>query len=171
MDVFCGSYHTFELTEDEAVYSWGLNNYGQLGTDDTESYFQSKRLSEDWIKEDDETDSIKENKKKENAAKTRKYDGLEISGGQHHTVVCNKGSVYVLGRKEYGRLGLGENISEEPCTPRRIPTLSKISHVSTGTICSFAVSDPGDIFSWGMGTNLQLGTGEEEDGDEEEDWE
>ena len=101
--------------------------------------------------------------KTENTTKTRKYDGLEISGGQHHTVVCNKGSVYVIGRKEYGRLGLGENISEEPCTPRRIPTLDKITHVSTGTICSFAVSEPGEVFSWGMGTNLQLGTGEEAD--------
>ena len=105
---------TFALTEDEVVHSWGLNNYGQLGTDDTESYFQPKRLPDDWIKEDDETDSIKENKKKENAAKTRKYDGLEISGGQHHTVVCNKGSVYVLGRKEYVSVRTARSLMSQP---------------------------------------------------------
>ncbi len=56
------------------------------------------------------------------AKKTRrkKMPQRLISGSQHHTMVCNKGNVYVLGLKEYG---LVENILEEPCTPRRIPTL------------------------------------------------
>ena len=158
LDVFCGSYHTFALTEDEAVYTWGLNNYGQLGTKDSESRFQPERLPNCWI-DDNETSDVKENRKDS----TKTYEDLEISGGQHHTLVCNKGSVYVMGRKEYGRLGLGKDISEEPSTPRRIPELSKISGVCAGTICSFAVSKTGEAFSWGMGTNLQLGTGEEDD--------
>lgn len=163
LDVFCGSYHTFALTEDEAVYTWGLNNYGQLGTDDMESHFQPVRLPMNWIKED-QTDGVKENRHKGNSSsQSQRYKGLVISGGQHHTVLCNKGSVYVMGRREYGRLGMGTNSSLEPTTPMRVPELDKISDVSASTVCSFAVSEGGDLYSWGMGTNLQLGTGEEED--------
>lgn len=29
-DVNCGTYATFALTTDGHVYTWGLNNYGQL---------------------------------------------------------------------------------------------------------------------------------------------
>ena len=35
--------------------------------------------------------------------------------------------------------------------------------VTTGISCSFATNESGEIFSWGMGTTMQLGTGEEED--------
>ena len=158
-DVFCGSYHTFAVTEDEVVYSWGLNNYGQLGTADVESRYQPERLPADWIKEVEHTDGVKENRRD----LQRRYEGLVISGGQHHTVLCNKGGVYVMGRREYGRLGLGENSTLEPATPTRVPQLDKIVEVSASTVCSFGVSESGAVYSWGMGTNLQLGTGEEDD--------
>lgn len=154
-DIFCGSYHTFALSEDEAVYTWGLNNYGQLGTSDTESRFQPERLPVDWIKDN--------HKEGSSSSSSQRYKGLVISGGQHHTVLCNKGSVYVMGRREYGRLGLGDNSSLEPATPTRVTELDNIVEVSASTVCSFAVNDSGELYSWGMGTNLQLGTGEEDD--------
>lgn len=156
-DVFCGNYHTFALTEDEAMYSWGLNNYGQLGTGDMDSRFQPERLPADWIK-DDQTDGVVNSPRGQ-----LRYKDLVVSGGQHHSILCNKGSVYVMGRKEYGRLGLGPNSSLEPTIPMRVPGLDKIAEVSASTVCSFAVSEGGDLYSWGMGTNLQLGTGGEED--------
>ena len=97
-DVFCGSYHTFALTEDEAIYTWGLNNYGQLGDKTTQNRVSSQRDSQKkWIK-DDITDSIKENRK-DKVSSAKGYHNLDISGGQHHTVLCNKGNVYVMGRK------------------------------------------------------------------------
>lgn len=170
LDVFCGTYHTFALTDDEAVYTWGLNNYGQLGTDDTESRYQPQRLPEDWIKkldleEEHNRDTVKTAKKSTMPSLTakRKYENLEISGGPHHTLLCNKGSVFVMGRKEYGRLGLGQEETKEPLEPKRVPELSGVRAVAAGTACSFAVGDSGEVYSWGMGTNLQLGTGDEED--------
>ncbi|KAG9330975.1 hypothetical protein JZ751_021416 [Albula glossodonta] len=60
---------------------------------------------------------------------------VSFSGGQHHTVCLDsEGKVYSLGRAEYGRLGLGQGAEEKSLA-----------------------------FAWGMGTNLQLGTGEEDD--------
>ena len=148
-DVFCGTYHTFALTQDNRLYVWGLNNYGQLGLDDTESRYNPELLPADWIKD-------------ENSPEPTKYENLDISGGQHHTVVCQSGRVYTFGRKEYGRLGLGEN-SDEPQVPRNVPELRDVIRVATGSVCSFAVTKSGDIYSCGMGTNLQLGSGEEDD--------
>ena len=148
-DVFSGSYHTFARAQNNRLFAWGLNNYGQLGVDDTTSRYNPELLPADWIKD-------------ENSPEPSKCENLEIAGGQHHTVVCQNGRVYTIGRKEYGRLGLGEN-SDEPRVPCSIPDLSNIVRVAAGTVCSFAVTKSGDVYSCGMGTNLQLGTGEEDD--------
>jgi regulator of chromosome condensation len=32
IDIFCGKYHNFYINNKHHVYSWGLNNWGQLGT-------------------------------------------------------------------------------------------------------------------------------------------
>ena len=146
-DVFCGSYHTFAYAkEDGCFYVWGLNNYGQLGTGDTVSRYQPHVIAvQEWFGE--EGDGLGD---------------LQIAGGQHHSVLCHNGSVYVMGRKEYGRLGLGKE-GEEPHLPQKVPTLSNISSVAAGVACSYAVAQTGEAYSWGMGTNLQLGNGSEED--------
>ena len=62
---------------------------------------------------------------------------LQIVGGQHHTVLCQNGSAFAIGRKEYGRLGLGENV-EDSLTPKKIPDLQNVTTVAAGTACSFA---------------------------------
>ncbi|XP_058859325.1 regulator of chromosome condensation-like isoform X2 [Acipenser ruthenus] len=72
------------------------------------------------------------------------------------------GQVYSLGRAEYGRLGLGEG-REEKSEPTAVPELTDAETVACGASVSFAVTRNGRVFAWGMGTNLQLGTGEEED--------
>ena len=39
----------------------------------------------------------------------------------------------------------------------------KCVDVSSGTAVSFAVTEDGECFSWGMGTNGQLGHGDDEE--------
>ena len=143
-DVFCGSYHTFAYAkEDSCLYVWGLNNYGQLGTGDTVSKYQPHVIDvHEWF-----GDGVGD---------------LQIAGGQHHSVFCHNGSVYVVGRKEYGRLGLGKEV-EEPHLPLKVPALTNVSSVAAGVACSFAVTSTGEAYSWGMGTNMQLGSGSDED--------
>ncbi len=55
------------------------------------------------------------------------------------------GQVYALGRKEYGRLGLGEENIEEKSAPTPLPKLNgkKCTSISAGTATSFAVQDNG----------------------------
>ncbi|KAF3820121.1 hypothetical protein GH733_015630 [Mirounga leonina] len=86
-----------------------------------------------------------------------------FSGGQHHTVCMDsEGKAYSLGRAEYGRLGLGEG-AEEKSIPTLIPRLPAVSSVACGASVGYAVTKDGRVFAWGMGTNYQLGTGQEED--------
>ncbi|KAJ8781011.1 hypothetical protein J1605_001054 [Eschrichtius robustus] len=86
-----------------------------------------------------------------------------FSGGQHHTVCMDsEGRAYSLGRAEYGRLGLGEG-AEEKSIPTLISRLPAVSLVACGASVGYAVTKDGRVFAWGMGTNYQLGTGQEED--------
>lgn len=86
----------------------------------------------------------------------------KITGGQHHTLALNEeGQVFALGRKEYGRLGLGEK-SEDAKEPTLITALNeKCTDVACGTSVSFAVTKSGACYAWGMGSS-QLGMGDDE---------
>ncbi|KXJ29973.1 Regulator of chromosome condensation [Exaiptasia diaphana] len=147
-DVFCGSYATFAVDESNVVYAWGLNNYGQLGTGDVENGYLPTRADSlsDLVVDVDN-------------------NHIEIANGQHHTLFLNNtGKVYSLGRADYGRLGIGEGVKESS-KPVHVSSLDGevISKIACGEVVSFAVSEKGDVYSWGMGNCLQLGTGEEDD--------
>lgn len=70
-----------------------------------------------------------------------------ISSGEHHTIALdNAGQVFVMGRKEYGRLGLGPNCSDaEELT--LVPALSstKCVDIGAGSRESFAVTESGNV--------------------------
>ncbi|XP_019741786.1 regulator of chromosome condensation isoform X2 [Hippocampus comes] len=142
IDAFCGAYFTFALSKDGHVYGFGLSNYHQLGTKSTKMHFVPVKLS---------------------SFKNSTSTWIDFSGGQHHTVCLDsEGQVYSLGRAEYGRLGLGEEAAEKS-EPTIVSGIEPASGVTCGASVSFAVTKEGCAYAWGMGTNLQLGTGQEED--------
>ncbi|PFX27678.1 regulator of chromosome condensation-like [Stylophora pistillata] len=146
-DIFCGSYSTFAVSQYGAVYAWGLNNYGQLGTGDLETLYAPTKVEA-------LTSLISDNNK-----------CVSIASGQHHTIVLDSsGKVYAMGRAEYGRLGLGED-AKETTSPVLVAALewNPICKIACGEAVSLAVSSKGDLYSWGFGSCLQLGTGEDED--------
>lgn len=71
-----------------------------------------------------------------------------ISSGQHHTIALDdSGQVFVMGRKEYGRLGLGSNcLDAKELT--LVPSLSsfKCIDIAAGSAQSFAVTELGKVF-------------------------
>ena len=144
-DVFCGSYSTFALAQDGAVFAWGLNNYGQLGTGDVETQYGPVKI--------------------ESLTSLLSDECVCIASGQHHTIVLDAaGKVYAMGRAEYGRLGLGED-AKETSLPVLVTALESnpIQEIACGEAVSFALSRNGDLYSWGFGSCLQLGTAEDED--------
>lgn len=107
-------------------------------------------------------------KSHKNAEKAKKIFFRKI-GGQHHTLVLtNDNKCYAIGRKEYGRLGLGEVTEElvDKLTPIKALENVNVVQLECGESCSFAVTDDGKAYSWGMGSNQQLGIGSDEDQNE-----
>uniref|UniRef100_A0A182QFE8 RCC1-like domain-containing protein n=1 Tax=Anopheles farauti TaxID=69004 RepID=A0A182QFE8_9DIPT len=139
---YCTFYKDFQTGR---IFAFGLNNYCQLGIPNP---------SEDVVKpvfvpEPTSFDEV-----------------LQIAGGQHHTLVLKTDhKVYAIGRKEYGRLGLGDDVTEDAKTLQPVAALGdkKVVSVSCGESTSFAVTDTGELYAWGMGSSLQLGTGSESD--------
>ncbi|XP_029929263.1 regulator of chromosome condensation [Myripristis murdjan] len=142
VDAFCGAYFTFAVSREGYVYGFGLSNYHQLGTKSNKMCFVPVKLT---------------------CFKNSTTSWVDFSGGQHHTVCLDaEGQVYSLGRAEYGRLGLGQG-AEEKSEPTRVTGIEPASAVTCGASVSYAVTREGSVYAWGMGTNLQLGTGEEDD--------
>lgn len=76
------------------------------------------------------------------------FNGKEwqvISSGQHHSIALDSdGQVFVLGRKEYGRLGLGKDCSDvKQLTRVVIGDGEIINDVAAGSAQSFAVTESG----------------------------
>ncbi|XP_068146893.1 regulator of chromosome condensation-like [Drosophila tropicalis] len=138
--IWASSYCTFlreSVTHD--IWAMGLNNYSQLGFDNN-----VERVLLPF-----QTD-LKQIR--------------QISGGDHHTLFLgNNFSCFVTGRPEYGRLGLGD-VNEVSSELTKIPKIpSKVVRIECGTCCSYAIDENGKLYSWGLGSNHQLGVGDGED--------
>ncbi|KAI5639587.1 regulator of chromosome condensation (RCC1) repeat domain-containing protein [Phthorimaea operculella] len=138
-------YHATVILDASAdkVYAWGLNNYGQLGITGEKrktALFSPTEAS---------------------AFNALGCGWTAVACGQHHSLALDdKGQLYAVGRCEYGRLGLGERTGDaEALEP--VPALanSRVVSIAAGTSNSFAVTDTGEVFAWGMGSEGQLGTG------------
>lgn len=123
-NIWAGTYATFaKVAEENSVYVFGLNNYNQIGLKSLEPQYNPK-LSEEFSK--------------------RKWK--QICCAQHHTIALDdQGKTYAIGRKEYGRLGLGENC-DDATHLIEIPLLKnkKIVNIGCGSATSFAVTEDGE---------------------------
>lgn len=141
--IWASTYCTFVRNRaNGAIFGFGLNNYRQMAIlDKGETVFTPKL--------------------------TPFLDVKSITGGQHHTLVLtNDNKCYAVGRKDYGRLGIGENIEEElidKLVPIRRLADASVQQLDCGECCSFAITDDGKVYSWGMGSNQQLGVGADDD--------
>ncbi|XP_028326587.1 regulator of chromosome condensation [Gouania willdenowi] len=142
IDAFCGEYLTFAVTKEGHMYGFGLSNYHQLGTKSIATCFIPVKLT---------------------CFKNSTTSWVDFSGGQHHTLCLDaEGQVYSLGRADNGRLGLGHG-AEVKSEPTAVMDMGPVRRVACGSSVSYAVTREGSVFAWGMGTNLQLSTGDESD--------
>jgi alpha-tubulin suppressor-like RCC1 family protein len=134
-----GAFHNLALKEDGTLWAWGNNEYGQLGTGDTQprSY----------------------------PIPVQGLDDLTLvdiaAGGWHSTALTNEGEVYGWGRGEHGRLGFGDNDKSSKMLPQKVNLLAgeDIIQVSCGGTHSVALTRDGRIFSFGRGDHGRLGYG------------
>lgn len=135
--VACGEAHSIAITEVGEVFTWGCNRYGQLGLGDN-----NHRSVPTCV------DSLK---------------GIKISqaacGTQHTLLLTKNGEVYSFGCGSFGRLGHGDHNHQS--LPRIVVAMrgKVVTQISAGGWFSLALSDKGQVFSWGCNRYGQLGLG------------
>ncbi|XP_054159354.1 RCC1 and BTB domain-containing protein 2-like isoform X2 [Oppia nitens] len=131
--------HVCALTASGELYTWGHNTYHQLGNGNTNpsstpllvtSNLMGKRV-------------------------------IDVFCGSYHTLVLtDDGEVYAWGQNNCGQIGSGSTTNQP--TPRKVTAgigSRTVVAIACGQICSMAVLDSGEVFSWGYNGNGQLGLG------------
>ncbi|XP_076422981.1 putative E3 ubiquitin-protein ligase HERC6 isoform X2 [Peromyscus maniculatus bairdii] len=133
-----GERHSLLLFSNHRVYSCGDNSLGQLG--------QKREQNTERPEPIQALDSL--------------HTDLVSCGKEHSMAVCHKGRVFAWGAGSEGQLGIGE-FKKINLTPTKIKALTgiKIIQVSCGHYHSLALSEDGQVFSWGKNSQGQLGLG------------
>jgi alpha-tubulin suppressor-like RCC1 family protein len=131
--VAAGGHHTVLLTQDGSVWTWGLNDCGQLGDGSTQSRPAPVRVA-----------------------------GLKgvrgVAAGVAHTLaLCNDGSVWAWGSNAFGELGDGSTANRP--SPVQVAGLSDVVALAAGDGHSLALKADGSAWAWGRNHRGQLGDG------------
>lgn len=136
--VACGWRHTISVSSSGGLYTYGWSKYGQLGHGDFEDHLVPHKL-----------EALCDN------------NISQISGGWRHTMaLASDGKLYGWGWNKFGQVGVGDNVDH--CSPVQVqfPHEQKVIQISCGWRHTLAVTERQNVFSWGRGTNGQLGHGE-----------
>ncbi|XP_062094402.1 ultraviolet-B receptor UVR8 isoform X5 [Humulus lupulus] len=168
--IACGGAHTLFLTETGRVYATGLNDFGQLGTTDDAAY-STEMSPGKTIGSVRECSGLYTLKLILHLLKLIKepveVSGLpkeisQISAGYYHSsAITVDGELYMWGRNANGQLGLGKRALKAVPLPTKVESLIglTIKMAALGSEHSIAVSDVGEVLSWGGGEYGRLGHG------------
>jgi len=136
-----GSSSSSALTESGQVFTWGRNNYGELGDNTT---------VDKWIPTDITSAFPAEDKV------------IKLSlGGWYSSALTESGKVFTWGRNDYGQLG--DNTTVDKWVPTDItsqfPADDKVIQLSQGYYHSAALTESGKVFTWGANYRGNLGDG------------
>ena len=128
--VGAGDNFAFAISNENEVYAWGNNAYGQLGIGDT----TLRNL----------------------ATKTKFENITQISAGEKHTVALDaNGAVWTVGYNNYGELGIGNRTNKS--VPQKI-LASGAKEVATGQKHTVVLKNDGTV--WATGYNGASGKSE-----------
>ena len=132
-----GTFHVLALNDIGEVWGWGQNAEGQLGMGDLSQRNQPAKL-----------------------AFLQNVNIVEMACGAYHSIfLTDVGEVYTTGLNSNGQLGHDDEVSRK--APTMIASLSGfiISAIASGDYAAYAVTDKGEVFSWGNNGFGQLGHG------------
>jgi alpha-tubulin suppressor-like RCC1 family protein len=130
--VSSGPYHSMAVRQDGTAWSWGANDFGQLGDNSTSPHSvpgQVKGLS-----------SV-----------------VSVAAGLNHSIALKQdGTIWTWGYNYDGAIGDGSN--SYPTMPIQVPGLSGFVAIAAGTH-SLGLKADGTVWSWGRNDAGQLGLG------------
>lgn len=134
------------------VYVWGTDTQGQLGSANIAN-----------MKFDEMDDDFRRNY-------PRILIGLKdliikevCCGNEHSLAVTIQGNVYAWGNNRSKQLGIGYNSPNFVNQPTRVYNVGSVTSVSCGYEHSVALTEAGELYSWGHGEGGLLGHGELDD--------
>jgi alpha-tubulin suppressor-like RCC1 family protein len=136
VQIAAGAFHNLALTASGHVFAWGNSDYGQLGLGST-THVSSPHLIPEL---------------------SRAGVISLAAGGWHSGVITAGGVVYVWGRGEHGRLGLGDD-TRDRLRPVELQLRARVQHLSMGGTHSVVVTEHGDLLSCGRPSFGRLGRG------------
>ncbi|XP_074649618.1 E3 ubiquitin-protein ligase HERC2-like [Tubulanus polymorphus] len=132
-----GDAQTLAVTDTGSVYSWGDGDYGKLGHGRSDGCKSPKHIE-----------------KLQSQHVTRVYCGAQFS-----IALTKNGRVITWGKGDNHRLGHGtEGHMREP---KRIEALAqkKVLDIAVGSMHTLAITEDGEVYSWGRNDQGQLGDG------------
>jgi alpha-tubulin suppressor-like RCC1 family protein len=133
-EVSAGQYHTLAVKNDKTLWSWGNNQYGQLGLGDLIDRNVPVQVGFD-------------------------IDWFNIDGGGFHSLLLKtNGSLWACGNNQYGQLGLGDTTNR--ITPSRVGIHLDWVSIVAGFSHSLALKADGTLWSYGNNFYGQLGLGD-----------
>ena len=146
-----GYSHFVALKADGTVWTWGLNDNGQLGLGDNVNRTEPQQakyryeLEDGTIKEEELTDVI------------------DVAAGSYHTLVLKSdGTVWATGYNRYGQLGNGTTVTSsnffvQVKGENGVGYLEDIVQITAETETSHALTKNGTVYSWGYNYYGQFG--------------
>lgn len=133
--IIAGHYHNFAISSNGKVYAWGQNTNGQLGLGHTNNVLtpvEVPQLSNKNVKD-------------------------IYTGTFHSMALTTTDKVYSWGVNSAGQLGIGSNVAQS--LPVEVTALAGkgVKLLAGGWGSSMAVTNSGDVYSWGSGGKGQLG--------------
>lgn len=132
-EVIHGAYHTIGLRTDRSLYTWGYNNFGQLGTQNVVHYSSPVTTNPSGVVYND------------------------CSAGFYHTAaIKDDGSLWLWGYNADGELGANDRTNRSSM----IQTVSagyNWSSVACGFYHTVATKNDGSLWLWGLNDKGQLG--------------
>uniref|UniRef100_A0A673CTH4 E3 ubiquitin-protein ligase HERC2 n=1 Tax=Sphaeramia orbicularis TaxID=375764 RepID=A0A673CTH4_9TELE len=135
--------HYLALSSNGEVFSWGCGDGGRLGHGDT-TYLEEPTMIAAF-----------------NGKQAGKHVVHIACGSTYSAAITADGELYTWGRGNYGRLGHGS--SEDQTTPMLVTALKGLKVVDvacgSGDAQTLAVTENGQVWSWGDGDYGKLGRG------------
>ncbi|HVQ17819.1 MAG TPA: hypothetical protein VMT27_02135 [Actinomycetes bacterium] len=132
VDLAGGRNHAVALKSDGTVWTWGLNDEGQLGDGTQTSHSDPRQV----------------------AGLT---DVVDVGAGADHSLaVTAAGSVYAWGWGARGQLGLGDESNR--LIPTQVPGIDNAASIDAGRDHSLVITDQGSLITWGENADEQTGS-------------
>jgi hypothetical protein len=132
-EISAGQQFVLAIKEDNSLWAWGKNTYGQFGNGTTIDSFVPIKIGND-------------------------KDWIDIKVGLYHSLALkSNGEVYSWGDDSSGRLGNGSNPSNK--TPKRIGLFSSWKKINASHSNSVLIDNNGEAWTAGKNNYGQLGNG------------